>query len=98
MTKIQTGHSYFKSESFFIVLAGKLGLSKLRWSLRRLHVPVPKEALVLEVGAGGNQYPRANVMLDAMESTIERNEQSLVKDRPLVLGLREEFPFKDKSL
>lgn len=32
-----------------------------------------------------------------MESTIERNEQTLIKDRPLVLGLCEELPFKDKS-
>jgi SAM-dependent methyltransferase len=97
MTDIQTGSPFFKPESFAMQLAGKLGLAKLRWSLRRLHVPVPKNALVLEVGAGGNPYPRANVMLDAMESTIERNEQALIKDRPLVLGLCEELPFKDKS-
>jgi len=97
MTDIQTGSPFFKPESLAMQLAGKLGLAKLRWSLRRLHVPVPKDALVLEVGAGGNPYPRANVMLDAMESTIERNEQALIKDRPLVLGLCEELPFKDKS-
>ena len=53
-----------------MLLANKLRLKKLRWSLRRLHVPVSDTALVLEVGAGGNPYPRANVMLDAMEYTI----------------------------
>lgn len=87
----------FEGESIAMKLAGHLGLSKLRWSLRRLHCPVSKSALVLEVGAGGNPYPRANVLLDAMESTIERNEQCLVSDRPLILGLCEELPFKDKS-
>jgi uncharacterized protein YbaR (Trm112 family)/SAM-dependent methyltransferase len=97
MSDIQTGNPLFEPESLPMRLAGKLGLAKLRWSLRRLHVPVSSDALVLEVGAGGNPYPRANVMLDAMESTIERNEQSLIKDRPLVLGLCEELPFKDKS-
>jgi uncharacterized protein YbaR (Trm112 family) len=97
MSDIQTGSPFFESESLPMQMAGKLGFAKLRWSLRRLHVPVPKDALVLEVGAGGNPYPRANVMLDAMESTIERNEQTLIKDRPLVLGLCEELPFKDKS-
>lgn len=97
MNNIETGNSFFKAESLPMKLAGKFGLAKLRWSLRRLHVPVPEDALVLEVGAGGNPYPRANVMLDAMESTIERNEQTLIKDRPLVLGLCEELPFKDKS-
>ena len=39
----------------------------------------------------------SNVILNAMESTIERNEQTLIKDRPLVLGLCEELPSKDKS-
>ena len=95
--KIQTGNQSFKSDSYIMLVAKKLGLKKLRWSLRRLHVPVSKNALVLEVGAGGNPYPRANVMLDAMESTIERNEQNLITDRPLILGLCEELPFKDKS-
>jgi len=97
MSDIQTGNPFFAPESLPMRLAGKMGLAKLRWSLRRLHVPVSPDALVLEVGAGGNPYPRANVMLDAMESTIERNEQTLIKDRPLVLGLCEELPFKDKS-
>ena len=97
MSDIQTGNPFFEPESFPMKLAKKFGLAKLRWSLRRLHVPVSKNALVLEVGAGGNPYPRANVMLDAMEFTIERNEQALIKDRPLVLGLCEELPFRDKS-
>lgn len=90
-------NSNFKSESFAMCLAGALGLKKLRWSLRRLHCPVSASALVLEVGAGGNPYPRANVLLDAMESTVERNEQQLIVDRPLVLGLCEELPFKNKA-
>lgn len=93
----QKNKKFFPTESLAMRVAGILRFRKLRWSLRRLHVPVPQYALVLEVGAGGNPYPRANVMLDAMESTIERNEQSLVRDRPLVLGLCEELPFKDKS-
>jgi SAM-dependent methyltransferase len=97
MSKIQSGSPSFQAESLAMRIADKVGFKKLRWSLRRLHVPVSKNALVLEVGAGGNPYPRANVLLDAMESTIERNEKNLITDRPLVLGLCEELPFKDKS-
>ncbi|MCF8196961.1 MAG: methyltransferase domain-containing protein [Polynucleobacter sp.] len=97
MHKVSTGASKFKAESFAMKISSRFGFKKLRWSLRRLHVPVGKNELVLEVGAGGNPYPRANVMLDAMETTIERNEQDLIRDRPLVLGLCEELPFKDKS-
>lgn len=85
------------NDSFAMKLAAAFGLKKLRWSLRRLYCPVNKTALVLEVGAGGNPYPRANVLLDAMETTLERNEQQLISDRPLILGICEEMPFKDKS-
>ena len=68
----------------------------LAWSLRRLWCPVPGEALVLEVGSGGNPYFRANVLLDAYEETRERHWQPLVKDRPTVLGFVERLPFRDK--
>lgn len=74
-----------------------LGLGHLAWSLRRLYCPVKKEALVLEVGSGGNPYPRANVLLDAYEDTIERYHIPLVKDRPLVFGVVERMPFRDKA-
>lgn len=89
--------SALPQESLAMKIAGWLGLKKLRWSLRRLHVPVPSDALVLEVGSGGNPYPRANVLLDAYEETVERIESSIVKDRPLVLGFAEKLPFKNKS-
>lgn len=52
----------------------------------------------MEVEAGGNPYPRSILSLDALEFTMERLETTLIKDRPLVLGLCEELPFKDKSL
>lgn len=75
----------------------KIGMESTAWSLRRLYCPVDKDALVLEIGAGGNPYPRANVLLDAYEETVERIESSLVKDRPIVLGFAERLPFKNKS-
>ena len=83
--------------SFLMRAAGIFGFHGVRWSLRRLHCPVGRDALVLEVGAGGNPYPRSNVLLDGFEDSIERTEKDVVKDRPLVLGLCEFLPFKDKS-
>jgi SAM-dependent methyltransferase len=72
------------------------GLEWLAWSLRRLHCPVGRDALVLEVGSGGNPYPRANVLLDAYEETRERHYEPLVADRPTVPGFVEHLPFRDK--
>jgi len=86
-----------KSESWAMRFFYRLGMEKVAWALRRLHCPVTVEALVLEVGSGGNPYARANVLLDAYESTRERHWVPLMADRPTVLGFVENLPFKDKS-
>jgi uncharacterized protein YbaR (Trm112 family) len=74
----------------------KVGAVRLAWSFRRLYCPVKKDALVLEVGSGGSPYFRANVLLDAYESTRERHWAPLITDRPSVLGYGECLPFKDQ--
>ncbi|MDQ7083787.1 MAG: methyltransferase domain-containing protein [Sulfurovum sp.] len=75
----------------------KLKLDAIAWSLRRLHCPVDKNALVLEVGSGGNPYFRSNVLIDAYLDTRERHYTKLISDRPTVLGFVENLPFKDNS-
>lgn len=74
-----------------------LGMSRLAWACRRLYCPVPKSALVLEVGSGGSPYFRSNVLIDAYEETRERHWVPFIKDRPAVLGVGESLPFKDKA-
>lgn len=85
----QTG----KMMNFFL----KLKMDSIAWSLRRLHVPVDKNALVLEVGSGGNPFFRSNVLCDAYLDTRERHYAKLISDRPTVLGFVENLPFKDDS-
>lgn len=87
----------FKIESLAMRFFRYFGLESIAWSLRRLHCPVDKSALVLEVGSGGNPYARANVLLDAYEVTRERHWVPLKVDRPLVLGFVERLPFKDNA-
>ena len=82
-----------KTMSFF----NRLGLDSFAWAVRRFYTPVSSDALVLEVGSGGNPYPRANVLLDAYEATRERHWAPLTVDRPTVLGFVENLPFKDQS-
>ena len=74
-----------------------LGMERFAWACRRLHCPVPKSALVLEVGSGGSPYFRSNVLIDAYEETRERHWAPFVKDRPSVLGVGEALPFRDKA-
>ncbi|WP_443643412.1 class I SAM-dependent methyltransferase [Candidatus Levibacter sp. Uisw_134_01] len=74
----------------------KLILNKLKWTTRRFNLGIPANALVLEVGSGGNPYPRSNVLVDAHEETRERHWEALVSDRPTVLSFGENLPFKDK--
>lgn len=73
----------------------RLGLRGLAWSLRRLYCPVSKDALVLEIGSGGNPYYRANILCDAYLETIERFSEKLTTDRPIILARAEKLPFKD---
>lgn len=84
-----------RPESRPMSLLRGLGLESLAWSLRRLYCPVSKEALVLEVGSGGNPYYRANVLLDAYDDTRERHWAPLIADRPTVMGFVENLPFRD---
>jgi uncharacterized protein YbaR (Trm112 family) len=86
----------FRTQSVAMRLLRSLGMESLAWSLRRLHCPVDKRSLVLEVGSGGNPYFRSNVLLDAYQETRERHWATLVADRPTVLGFVENLPFKDK--
>ena len=89
--------TYHDAESKAMRLFRRLGMERIAWSLRRLHCPVGKDALVLEVGSGGNPYPRANVLLDAYEETRQRHWAPLKVDRPMVLGFIENLPFKSGS-
>jgi hypothetical protein len=85
-----------KIESRAMRLFRKLGFNSIAWSLRRLHCPVKKTDLVLEVGSGGNPYFCANVLCDAYFETQERFFARLVCDRPTVIASAENLPFKDK--
>lgn len=93
----QPASAPFAAESAPMRLLRRFGRDRLAWSLRRLHCPVPPDALVLEVGSGGNPYARANVLLDAYEVTRERHWVPLVADRPTVLGFVENLPFRDQA-
>ena len=94
---IEAGRTTLEQQSFLMRTLIRFGFEPFAWSLRRLHCPVSKKALVLEVGSGGNPYPRSNVLLDAYEETRERHWVPLKSDRPTVLGFVENLPFKDKA-
>ena len=85
-----------KTQLLIIKFFRAIGLESIAWSLRRLHCPVDKNELFLEVGSGGNPYSRANVLLDSYEEPSERYWVPLKVDRPMVLGFGEKFPFKER--
>ena len=73
-----------------------MNFDSISWSLRRWHVPVNKNDLVLEIGSGGNPYFRSNILCDA-DHRNEDHFQELVTDRPLVVAYGENLPFKDNA-
>ena len=93
---VGTVQSHPLFQTWLARVALKVGIGRFVHPLRRLWVPVPRDALVLEVGSGNNPYPRSDVLLDISTEDYERSG-NLVIDRPLVLGLGECLPFRDHS-
>lgn len=46
-----------KTQSTIMNIFRLINLDKFAWTLRRYYVPVDSDALVLEVGSGGNPFP-----------------------------------------
>lgn len=74
-----------------------LQIGRIKWALRKVRLPVGKNALVLDVGSGNSPYPRSDVLLDRLKGDAHRCGQALIVDRTLVLGDALQMPFKDKA-
>lgn len=72
-------------------------LNRLRWALRKIMIPINGSDLVLDVGAGGNPYPRSDVLMDRLTGAEHRCGESMMIDRPTVFGDASKMPFKDKA-
>ena len=65
---------------------------------RKLMLPIARDALVLEVGAGDSPSPRSDVLVDFALDPIERaGGKTRRDDRPLVLARGEALPFRANS-
>ena len=70
---------------------------RLIFASRKVFLPIPRGALVLEVGSGDSPSPRANILLDLTLENRERVGGRTVVDRPLIIGEVEKLPFRDKA-
>ncbi len=69
---------------------------KVKWSLRKIRLPITNNDLVLDVGSGGNPHPAADILLEKYSDDIHRFTP-LVFDRPMVLADACKMPFKNKA-
>jgi hypothetical protein len=74
-----------------------LKLNRVRWALRKIMLPINGTDLVLDVGAGGNPFPRSDVLMDRLTGAEHRCGESMMIDRPTVFGDASKMPFKDKA-
>lgn len=72
-------------------------LKRVSWALRKLRFPIDGSALVLDVGSGGNPYPRSDVLLDRLGGAEHRSGVAMKIDRMAIIGDATKLPFKDKS-
>ena len=70
---------------------------RVMWALRKLRLPVDKNAIVLDVGSGGNPHPRSDILLDRLTGAEHRSGVPMMIDRPAVIGDATRLPFKDKA-
>jgi SAM-dependent methyltransferase len=67
------------------------------FAARKVFLPIPRGARVLEVGSGDSPSPRADVLLDLTLRNRERVGGPTVIDRPFVISQVERLPFRDKA-
>jgi SAM-dependent methyltransferase len=72
-------------------------VKRLVWALRKLRFPIGRNGIVLDVGSGGNPYPRSDVLLDRLGGAEHRSGVAMKIDRLAILGDATKLPFKDKS-
>ena len=72
-------------------------IEQLWFASRKVRLPIPPGALVLEVGSGDSPCPRSDVLFDLTLENHERVGGRTIADRPLVLGQAECLPFCDKA-
>jgi hypothetical protein len=72
-------------------------MKRIKWALRKIQLPVSSSGLVLDVGSGGNPYPRSDVLLDRLTGAEHRCGVPMMIDRPTVFADASKMPFKDKA-
>ena len=72
-------------------------IDRFFWALRKIRLPIDSKALVLDVGSGGNPFPRSDVLLDRLTGDDHRNGESMMIDRDCVFGDAARMPFKDNA-
>lgn len=70
---------------------------RMRWATRRFRLDIPPGALVLDLGSGGDSFPRADILVDKTIDSLHRLGASLIIDRPSCLADGYQLPFRDKA-
>ncbi len=68
-------------------------LKILKWSTRKLKLPIFGKGLILDVGSGANPHPFADILLEKYLDNTHRFKAAKI-DRPMVLGDASRMPFK----
>ena len=74
-----------------------LNVQRVLWALRKIMLPIKSSDLVLDVGSGGNPYPRSDILLDRLTGSEHRCGEAMMIDRPVIFGDASRMPFKDKA-
>jgi hypothetical protein len=74
-----------------------LSPGRVRFFLRKLRHPIPADALVVDIGSGGDPHPRADVIVDREVGGGGERTSAFHRSAPLVVADIHALPFRNQA-
>lgn len=75
----------------------RFSMARARFFLRKLRHNIPRGALVLDVGSGGDPHPRADVLVERFVFTAGERTTGFRKTAPTVVADVQALPFRESA-
>src|SRR5680860_627446 len=73
----------------------QMSLGRARFFFRKLRHPIPRRALVLDVGSGGDPHPRADVLVERLIFSAGERTKGFRRTAATVMADIHALPFRD---
>jgi SAM-dependent methyltransferase len=78
-------------------LRNQLSLGRAKFFFRKVQHPIPRGALVVDIGSGGDPHPRADVLVDRTTDSGGERTVAFRQSAPTVVADVHALPFRDHA-